>query len=183
MQETKNSDLFHKNCTQKNSKCHNSTWRKLTRINRNWAGKLLVTLLAAYIFWKKLCSQTFKDSSEEVFRENIGKMDERVFFVNLQVGISQLHYRLTSLHKQFSGKLSKWTHLNGYFSILCKMLEKHLWNSFLQYFVVEILQFLHKIAVSPRCSLKQVFWKTPQNSQINARSSHLEVFCLKERCF
>ena len=77
LQETKNSNLFDKNCTQKNSKCHNSTWRKLTRKNRNWAGKLLVTLLAASISWKKLCSQTFKDSLEEVFSENIDKMDER----------------------------------------------------------------------------------------------------------
>ena len=25
--------------------------------------------------------------------------------------------------------LRKWTSLNGYFSLLCKMLEKHLWNS------------------------------------------------------
>ena len=44
---------------------------------------------------------------------------------------------------------------NGYFSILYKMLEKHLWNSFLLYLVVEILQLVHKIAVSPRCSIKE----------------------------
>ena len=45
---------------------HNSTWRKLTWMNRKWAGKLQVTLLSTYIFGKKLCSQTFKTSSEEV---------------------------------------------------------------------------------------------------------------------
>ena len=44
---------------------------------------------------------------------------------------------------------------NGYLSILYKMLEKHLWNSFLLYLVVEILRLLHKIAVSLRCSIKQ----------------------------
>ena len=62
------------------------------------------------------------------------------------------------------------------------MLEKHLWNSFLLYQVVQILQLVHKIAVSPRCSLKEVFWKTSQNSQINTRSSHPEVFFQKKRC-
>ena len=45
---------------------HNSTWRKLTWMNRNWTGKLQVTLLSTYISRKKLCSQTFKASSEEV---------------------------------------------------------------------------------------------------------------------
>ena len=30
--------------------------------------------------------------------------------------------------------------------------------------------------------LKEVFWKTSQNSGINTRSSHLEVFCQKKRC-
>ena len=71
---------------------------------------------------------------------------------------------------------------NGYFSIWYKILEKHLWNSFLLYLVVQILQLVHKIAISQRCSLKEVFWKTSQNSQINTRSSHPEVFCQKKRC-
>ena len=71
---------------------------------------------------------------------------------------------------------------NGYFSIWYKMLEKHLWSSFLLYLVVEILHVVHKIAVSPRCSLKEVLWKTSQNSEINTRSSHPEVFCQKKRC-
>ena len=35
-------------------------------MNRNWTGKLQVTILFAYIFWKKLCLCTFKASSEEV---------------------------------------------------------------------------------------------------------------------
>ena len=35
-------------------------------MNRNWIDKLQVTLLSAYISWKKLYVQTFKDSSEEV---------------------------------------------------------------------------------------------------------------------
>ena len=47
---------------------HNSTWRKLTWMNRNWTGKLQVTIFSTYIFRKKLCSQTLKASSEEVSR-------------------------------------------------------------------------------------------------------------------
>ena len=34
-----------------------------------------------------------------------------------------------------------------------------------------------KQAVSQRCLIKEVFWKTSQNSQINLRNSHPEVFC------
>ena len=64
----------------------------------------------------------------------------------------------------------------GYLSILYKMLEKHLWNSFLLYLVVEILQLVHKIAVSLRCSIKEaqniiVFWKTPQNSNTKTQKN------------
>ena len=65
--------------------------------------------------------------------------------------------------------------MNGYFSFLYKMLEKRLWNSFLLYLVVEKLQK----AVSQRCSIKEVFWKTSQSLQINIRSSHPEVFSQK----
>ena len=46
--------------------------------------------------------------------------------------------------------------------------------------VVEVVQLVDKIAVSPRCSIKEVFWKTSQNSQINTRSSHPEVFCQRK---
>ena len=60
------------------------------------------------------------------------------------------------------------------------MLEKHPWNSFLLCLVVEILQLVHKIAVSPGRYLKEVFWKTSQNSQINRRSSHPKVFCQRK---
>ena len=71
-----------------------------------------VTLLFVYISWKKLCSHTFKASSEKVivmysekwfilrkWGQNAWRsMSERVFFVNLQVGISQFRDRLTSSH-------------------------------------------------------------------------------------
>ena len=33
--------------------------------------------------------------------------------------------------------------------------------------------------MSQRCSIKELFWKTSQNSQINTRSSHPKVFCQK----
>ena len=36
--------------------------------------------------------------------------------------------------------------MNGYFSFLHKMLEKHLWNSFLLFLVVEILQLVHEVS-------------------------------------
>ena len=50
--------------------------------------------------------------------------------------------------------------------------KKCLGNCFLLYLVVEILQLVHEIAVSLRCSIKEVIWKTSQNSQISTRSSH-----------
>ena len=86
-----------------------STWRKLTSMNCNWTAKLQVTLLSDYTSWKKLCWLTFKASSGKVvvsilrkWRQNAWmKMWERVFFVKLKVGISQLHYRLTSSQTVF----------------------------------------------------------------------------------
>ena len=59
-------------------------------MNRNWTGKLLVTLLSAYTSWKKLCWLTFKASSGKVvvsilrkWRQNAWmKMWETVFFVD-----------------------------------------------------------------------------------------------------
>ena len=40
--------------------------------------------------------------------------------------------------------------------------------------------FYMKQAVSQRCTIKEVFWKTSQNSQINLRSSQPEVLCWKK---
>ena len=51
-----------------------STWRKFTWMNRNWATKLQVTLLFTCISSKKLCSHTFKTSSEEVIAMHSEKM-------------------------------------------------------------------------------------------------------------
>ena len=52
-----------------------STWRKMSKINRNWTGKLQLTLIFA-------CLHTFKASWEEItnrdeFWENEGKIHER----------------------------------------------------------------------------------------------------------
>ena len=78
-------------------------------MNRNGTGKLQVTLLFAYISGKKLCSHIFKASSEEVIvmrsektkakymKENVWKS----FFINVQVTISQLHYKSTSSQMVF----------------------------------------------------------------------------------
>ena len=66
LQETKNSNLFDKNWTQENVKCHNQHEESWLRWNRDWTCKLQVTLLSAFISWKKVCSHTLKASSEEV---------------------------------------------------------------------------------------------------------------------
>ena len=149
--------------------------KKVVLDNRNWTAKLQVTLLSAYVSWKKFCSETFKASSEEVILMYCEKMKAKymnfedvwkIFFLKLQFGIN----------------LSKWTPSNGYFSVLYEMPEKQLWNSLLLYLVVIILQLVHEIAVSRRCSIKEVFWKTSQNSQIKTRSTHPEVLRQKKRC-
>ena len=44
---------------------------------------------------------------------------------------------------------------SGYFSFLCKMLEKHLWNSFLLYLLVEFLQLVHEITSFPEMLYKR----------------------------
>ena len=51
---------------------------------------------------------------------------------------------------------------------------------FLLYLVVEILQLVFENkAVFQRCSIKEVIWKTSQDSQINTKSSLPKVFCQK----
>ena len=61
----------------------------------------------------------------------------------------------------------------------CIKLLKGPVKQFLLYLVVKILQLVYEIAVSRRCSIKEVFCKT-QNSQINTRSSHPEMFCKRK---
>ena len=45
--------------------------------------------------------------------------------------------------------------------------------------LAEILQLVHEIDSLPEVLYKKVFWKASQNSEVNARSSHLEMFCQK----
>ena len=52
LQETKNSNLFDKNCAQENVKCHNLTWRKLNWMNRNWTGQGLFGRSKLDAFWE-----------------------------------------------------------------------------------------------------------------------------------
>ena len=76
-------------------------------MNRNWTAKFQVTLLFAYIFWKKLRSYTLQVSSEKVIVILPGKMKAKYmkedvwksFVVSFQRGISQLQYELTSSQK------------------------------------------------------------------------------------
>ena len=88
--------------------------------------------------------------------------------------------RINFFTGKFSVILSKLTPSNGYFSVLYKMLENHLWNSFLLYCKFEkILELVHEISSFPEMLLKELFWKTFQNLPINTRSSRPEVFCQK----
>ena len=84
-----------------------------------------------------------------------GRMWERIIFVNLQACISQLHSKLTS-----SQIIFKWTPSKGYFSLLYKILEKHLGNSFSLYMLADTLQLVDEIS-----SLLEVFYKNgiPKN--------------------
>ena len=48
--------------------------KKVALEDRNWTGKLQVTLIFVYTSWKKLCSHILKASSEEVFVMRSEKM-------------------------------------------------------------------------------------------------------------
>ena len=83
LQET-NFNLFDKKCTRENVKCHPySTWKKLTWMNRNWTGRLQVTLLSTWhlYFLKEIVlahfHSFFKGSNLDAFWENKGKIHER----------------------------------------------------------------------------------------------------------
>ena len=67
-------------------------------MNRDWTGKLQVILLSAE---KIVLAHSSEEVNRDAFWENEAKIHERecierVFFVNLQAAILQLHYRLTS---------------------------------------------------------------------------------------
>ena len=105
-------------------------------------------------------------------------MFERVFFVNLQVGISQLHYELTFSQIIFR-ILIKWTPLNDYFSLFYKMLEMYLGKSYCICFLESSNLYLHTISSLPDVFYKKDFWKSSQYSKINTWNNHPEVFCQK----
>ena len=104
LQKTKNSNIFDKNCTQENVTCHiqheDLDWLKLTWMNRNWTGKLQVKLLSSERNCAHTLSKPFPKTQSwcipRKWRQNTWKwIWKRVFLVNLQTGILQLHYRLT----------------------------------------------------------------------------------------
>ena len=70
-----------------------------------------------------------------------------------------------------------WQNSSLCFEIVFKGLRK--WNklTFLSYKNFNISGFV--IGWKHRCSIKEVFWKTSENSQINTRSSHREMLCQK----
>ena len=74
-------------------------------MNGNWTGKIQATLLFIYISWKKEYLQNFEVSLENVILMRSEDMKVKCIkecvwksslFVNLQAGISQLYYKLTS---------------------------------------------------------------------------------------
>ena len=86
--------------------------------------------------------------SEEVIVMHSEKMKAKYVKENVwKAGILQLHYKLTSSQIVFRDfkYLFRFIFSNSYLSFLHKILEKHLWNSFLLYLVVEIWnKLLHK---------------------------------------
>ena len=103
-------------------------------------------------------SHTFKPSWEEVIVMHSEKMKAKY----MKEGVWKSFFRkladwhrATSLQINFFTDSSQefWesfkilTSSNGYLLFLFKMLQKHLWNSFLLYLVVEILQLVHETKV------------------------------------
>ena len=95
----KNSNLFDKNCTQENIKCHiqhEEIWLRWVVIEQVNYKKHY----SAYIYLKEIVFAHFEilfgRSNRDAFGENEENIHEggcvkEFFFVNLQVGISQLH--------------------------------------------------------------------------------------------
>ena len=65
-------------------------------MNCNWTGKLQVTLLSAYISRKKLCSQTFKASLEELIVMHSEKMKAKYMKEDVWKSLFLLTCRLAS---------------------------------------------------------------------------------------
>ena len=118
------------------------------------------TAFRLYFLIKIKASQSFFGRSNcDAFWENEDKIHEggcvkEFFFVNLQAGISSTSFQI-NFFTTFSDILSKWTPSNGYFLFLYKMLEKHLWNSFLLYLVVEFLQLVYETSSFPEVLYKR----------------------------
>ena len=91
-----------------------------------WAN---LTLPFAFISRKKLCSHTFKASSEEVMVLCAEEM--RAKYIKEDVWNNFFH-KLTDCHLTASLRIN-------YFSFLYKILEKLLWNSFLLYPLVAVI--------------------------------------------
>ena len=134
-------------------------------MNHDWTGKLqyyfpLKEIVVAHF-------QSLSGRSHDYFWENKGKIHEggyaKEFFCKF-VG----WYLATWLQILRSLKILRSS--NGYLSFLYKMFEKHMWNSFLLYLVAEILQLKQEISS---------FSEALQNSEINTRSNHRDVFCQK----
>ena len=110
MQEAKNPNLVNKNCTQENVKCHIQheeswlRWIALEQVNYNIVIRkgsfrfllpwLQVTLLPAYISWKKLWSHHFKVFSEQIIVMDFEKMKAK--------------YMMEDVWKSFFRKILGW---------------------------------------------------------------------------
>ena len=128
LQETKNSNLFDKNCTHENVKCHiphEESWLRRIMIKQvNYNNR--VTISSTYIFWQKLNLLTFKASLEEVIvmhavagrcivKKVLSEISQnsqenicvRVsFLIKLQTWVLQL-FKKETLAQMFSGEFCK----------------------------------------------------------------------------
>ena len=131
-------------------------------MNLSWIGKLQVT--SHLHFREKIELSHFQSliierSNFDAFWENKGWQINfftdsfQRFQVNERFRMATLRYQEVTIRKRsFTWNLRK------------LFVKKHLWNSSLLYQLVEILQLIQKIAVSPRCSLEEMFWKNVSKS-------------------
>ena len=122
-------------------------------MNRSWTGKIQVTLLFVYISWKKGYTHNVKASSEEVIVMR---------FFNFEGYWLNEHLSITT-----SRSYTKCLKIASFILTNC------------QFCLIKPCNLYIKKVVTQRCSMKNIFWKASQYSEVNTRSSHPEVFYQK----
>ena len=159
MQETENSNLFDKNCAQEDVKCHiqhEESWLRWIVIEQVNYYFPLIFPERYIVIVKKYLWRILRKLRQNAWRT----IYQRDFFVNLLVGISQIHYRLKAHVKYF------FTVCGGWNSATSK------WNKQTHFIKEVIWKFFQNSQRDTRCSHPEVFLskdvlKNLQNSQIN----------------